>query len=369
MTDLRFAFFATLLPTLALAGCGGSDSATPPPPVADPPPPPVAQSEDYAGPGSKWDASLRDDDTFVFTRRQSAASAVDMRVEGTYVRTDLGFVVMTVATGTGSDAPSAGDRAWAVEAPGYALMLHTDGDRFIPMIESGACPEEDVLSNWVIARHRLEADPTATDGDFFGTFEFVAATGVASLPSQYALSEGFPAVGSSGSLDAVSCADGVASVDDADMFLTTNGGAIVHTNISQPAESSVIFALAQKTATSVAALDAEYAGIAFDASAAADARVSPVILACGNGQCSGQFVTDVAAGTTAGSFFVDLSGSINVPEPGFITGVVRNADGASGRLACAIDEDANGSGRSMLSCVGQAPGDNTRLFNLFMVSN
>ena len=73
-------------------------------------------------------------------------------------------------------------------------------------------------------------------------FEFVADTGVASLPSRYALSDNFPASGAYDSLDPVSCADGIAMFDDGEMYLTTNGGAIVHSNTSDPDDSSVIFA-------------------------------------------------------------------------------------------------------------------------------
>ena len=269
---------------------------------------------------------------------------------------------------SGPDAPSQGDTAWAIEAEGYALMLYTQGDSFVPMIKSGVCPTTDFEGNWVIARKRVDADATETDGDYFGSFAFDAATGQGSLPARHALSDGFPSAGA-GTLDAGTCADGIMEVSDALMYLTDNGGAIVHTNLNDPDETSFIFALTQKSITSVAALDAEYAGILFDQSSASGSMISPVSIACTNGLCSGAFVTDVANNTTSGMFTVDLFGTTNDPITGFLTGTVTNEGGDSGNLACMVDEDVQGTGQRLLSCVGQAPGNNQRMFNLFFASS
>ena len=56
----------------------------------------------------------------------------------------------------------------------------------------------------------------------------------------------------------------------------------------------------------------------------------------------------------------------NVPATGLITGTI-NGDGV-GNLACMVDTNAANSGRSLLRCVGQSPGDQTRMFNVIMVS-
>ncbi|MGI9261372.1 MAG: hypothetical protein ACR2QR_05015 [Woeseiaceae bacterium] len=350
-----------------IGGCSSSDSplpSTPPPPPPPPGPAPVA----YNGPGSVWDTDLRTDGTFQITRRPDLATAIDLTIDGTYVRSAAGFVVLTVDSASGPDAPSQGDTAWAVEAQGYALMLYTQGDSFIPMITSGVCPSTDFDGNWVIARKRVDADATEIDGDYFGSFAFDATTGQGSLPARHALSDGFPSAGA-GTLEAGTCANGIMEVSDALMYLTDNGGAIVHTNLSDPDDASFIFALTQKAVTSVAALDADYAGILFDQSAAQGAQISPVSITCTNGLCSGAFVTDVANNTTSGTFTVDLFGTTNAPVTGFLTGTVTDEGGNSGNLACMIDEDVQGSGQRLLSCVGQAPGNNQRLFNLFFASS
>ncbi|MBT8078015.1 MAG: hypothetical protein KJO31_05525 [Gammaproteobacteria bacterium] len=350
----------------ACSSSGNNSTATPVPP---PPAPDPVTSNAYNGPGSKWDVSLNDDNTFEITRQPDIDAAVDLTVNGTWQRNAMGFVLLTVDSASGTDAPNPGDVAWAVEAEGYALMLETEGNNFTPMIKSGACPEADMAGNWVIVRKHEDADATEVDGDYFGSFAFDAMTGVANLPDQHSLSDGFPATGSSGELSAGTCADGIMEVDDAVMYLADNGGAIVHTNLSQPSETSFIFALAQKAVTSVAALDAEYAGILFDGSSAADDRISAVSIACTGGLCSGSIVDDVVAMTTSGSFSIDLFGTTNAPVSGFLTGSVADELGNTGNLACMIDENVQGSGQRLVSCVGQAPAANQKMFNLLFASN
>ena len=109
----------------------------------------------------------------MFSRRPDLASAVDLTVEGTYAQTDEGFLLLTVGSATGTDAPASGDTAWAIEAEGYALMLVTGDNGFIPMIESGSCPTGDLDGNWVIARKRDTADATDPDGDYFGVYSLM----------------------------------------------------------------------------------------------------------------------------------------------------------------------------------------------------
>ena len=77
---------------------------------------------------------------------------------------------MEVTSASGEDAPAPGDTAWAVEAQGYALMLYTQGDNFVPMIKAGTCPTENFTANWVIARKRADANATGIAEDYFGSF-------------------------------------------------------------------------------------------------------------------------------------------------------------------------------------------------------
>ena len=79
---------------------------------------------------------------------------------------------------------------------------------------------------------------------------------------------------------------------------------------------------------------------------------------------------DDVANNTVGTtqFTLDLFGTLNAPAVGFITGQV-SSEGNTGNLACMVDADVLGTGQQMMSCVGQAPGNNTRMFNIILAAN
>ncbi len=349
-----------------LVACGGGGSSDPAP---APDPQPAAQVVSaYNGPGSVWDVELRDDDTFTIERRATLDTPVILTVNGTYETSPQGFLLMEVTSASGEDAPAPGDTAWAVEAQGYALMLYTQGDNFVPMIKAGTCPTENFTANLVISRKRSDANANGIAEDYFGSFAYDAASGGATLPARHSISDGFPSLGGQ-DIPPGTCRDGIMVLDDALMYLTDNGGAIVHTNLQDETDSSFIFALGQKQMTNATALDAEYAGILFDRNLASGEQVAPVSLACTSGVCTGTLVTDVVAGTTDGAVTVDLFGTTNSPIPGFITGTITDGAGGTGNLACMVDENVQDSGQRLISCVGQSPGDNTQVFNVFFASN
>ncbi|MFW2405080.1 MAG: hypothetical protein ACN4GT_09945 [Gammaproteobacteria bacterium] len=354
--------FLVLISTViaVVAGCGGG-SGTPASPAF------VALS--YNGPGSVWDVDLLDGE-FVITKRESLADPVDLTVNGTYSDLVSGFKLLTVTSSAGVDGPVAGELAWALEIPGYAFFLKpmgSDSGQIISMVTAGECPTADFDANWVIVKKSHADDATEVDGDYFGTFAFDSASGVASLPGRYALAANFADQGPD-TLTGGNCANGLMEVDDAVMYLTTNGGALVHTNVSNDDESSIIFALPQKSIASMASLDGEYAGILFDGSMASGEEVAPLSFSCTNGICMGALISDVVTGQIeiGDTATVDLSGSLNAPATGLITGTV-NGDGV-GNLACAVDTNALSTGRKIISCVGQSPGDQTKMFNVIMVS-
>ena len=52
-----------------------------------------------------------------------------------------------------------GEKAYALEVPGYAMLLKPlDSGQLISMVSAGACPEEDIEANWVIVKMREGAD-------------------------------------------------------------------------------------------------------------------------------------------------------------------------------------------------------------------
>lgn len=347
--------------TLGLHACNSSDSDD----DAD-----VVNA--YNGPGSKWDVLLREDNSFTITRRPSANDAIDLTVNGDYERLDSGFLRFVVDDASGTDAPSAGDEAWGLEIAGYALMLRpvdASSDQIIPMINAGTCPDSDFDANWVIVKKSSDADATATDRDFFGEFSYDATTSIPTLPSMYALDNLFTPQGAGTLTGGSECEDGLMLVTDAEMYLTENGGAIVHTQISDPDDSSFIFALAQSPIADIDNSDGDYAGILFDQSSGAGDRIQPVAVSCGSGTCTGNIVTNVVTGAvSADTVTITLSGTVDTPVDGFVTGTITDNDGFTGNLACMADYDALGSGKKIVSCVGQSPGDNTEMFNVILSS-
>ncbi len=354
-----------ILSMATLYGCGGSSSSS-----SD-----SASDQLYNGPGSKWDVALNADGTFEIDRRARPDTPVVLEVDGTYTRHDSGFVGLTVGSASGEDAPEAGDTAWALEIPGYALLLKpTDGDQIIAMVSAGSCPTSDINANWVIVKQRSDADASQSDRDYFGTFSYDSESSAPSLPSKYALSSGFPSVVDGGDIGSGTCDAGIMLVgedtDVAAMYLTETGGAIVQTNIYDESDSQFIFALGQKAISDIGELQGEYAGMLFDDNMSDGSTINPVAMSCDNsGSCTGTLVSNIATGATSdGSVTITLNGQVDFPSTGFITGTIMDDDSNLGNLSCMVDVNANSSGKAIVNCVGQSPGDNTKMFNVMFVS-
>lgn len=351
-----------------LVGCGGSSSDSD-----------DVSGTDYNGPGSKWDLSMKDDGTFHIDHRPDINSAIDYTVDGTYTRHNSGFVSLTVTGGEGVDAPSVGSEAWALEVPGYAFMLKpVDSDQLVAMVKAGECPTGDLDANWVIVKQDTSgghADANNSGRDFAGTFHFDASTQTPSLPAKKALSAGYPDV-AGGGIDpgAVTCSDGIMNVPGAAMYLTSNGGAIVHTDSGTPSDEtddSFIFGLGQKAITHINDADGDYAGMLFDDNMGNGNKIHPVSLSCVSGSCTGYLVTDISTGAVStDSVTVTLTAINEIGGDvlnGFMTGTIDDGFG-TGNMICMADPDALGTGKKIVSCVGQSPGDVNDMFNVLFVS-
>ncbi len=324
--------------------------------------------QSYNGPGSKWDVEL-DDGDFTITRRATVTAAVDMTVNGTYERLDSGFLKLEVTEATGVDAPDAGDTAWALEVPGYTLFLKPNdaAGQMIPMVSSGDCPTEDFDANWVLVKKANDHDATSNERDFLGTFSYTASTESATLPAKYSLAGDYQNQGAD-NLTGGTCANGIMQVEDAVMYLTSNGGAIVHTQVNDPEDSSFIFALTQKSIVDISLLNGEFAGILFDENLETTQKLAPVSLSCNAGTCTGNIVADIETNQLSDeSATLVLDGTVDDLAPGFVTGTIRNGDDV-GNLACMVDVNVLDSDTVMVSCVGQSAGDNTKMFNVLFVS-
>ncbi len=243
------------------------------------------------------------------------------------------------------------------------------------MIEAGNCPSTGLDANWVITRSRANADASDPDQDYFGTFSYNAQDSSARLGARYALTDGFPGMTASdvGDSSNTSCTDGALQLADAQMYLSSGGTALVHTNTTEPDEAAIIFAMPQVSVNSIEALDGNYAGLVFN-QAAADARLlRPATLTCIAGICNGTLYATFAAaldGSSSGTsgsgenaFELNLFGTLDQPQPGFVTGRVR-ANGNEGNVACAVTTST--SNDRLVSCIGQAPGGNEQMFNLLL---
>lgn len=361
--ELRFAILLACCLGL-LQACGGSSSSSDNAQAAANNPPPVV-SQGYNGPGSKWDVVLTDDGSFSIERRQAPELPIDLAVSGNYATTSEGFLLLTVESASGEGAPQSGDTGWALEIPGFALFLKPNGNNdggFIAMIDTGSCPEEDFIGNWVVVKIREGADATDPEQDFLGTFAYTAVTSEATLPSRYSLASEFAPLSGSVLRDG-GCDDGLMRVDDADMYLSANGSALVHTSVDDPDESHIIFALPQTSITSIAAFDGAWTGMLFDQAPAENINaVMPAVLDCTAGVCDGRLLESAESSATAATFTLNLTGTLDHPEPGFIGGTLITAEG-EGEIACVLSETQN-----LVSCVGQAPGNNAAMFNLVLKS-
>ena len=327
----------------------------------------------YNGPGSKWDFEFSSDGTFDISKRANASSPVLFSVDGTWVTTSRGFKLLTVTAVSGTGGPSVGDVAWAVDVPGYALLLkpiESGSDQVIPMVAAGACPTADQNANWVIVKKANASDATDASRDFFGTFSWNAGASTATLPMRRALDNSFTDQGANG-LGAVTCTNGLASVSDAQMYLTNNGGAIVHTQINNPNDASFIFALGQKAITNVTNFDGTYAGMIFDGNYASGNRVIPATMSCTGGTCTGSLLAGPQDGSAASDpWTLTLSGTVDGLGNGLITGTIRDDTSSNtGNAACMVDVDVLGAGGKIISCVVQSPGDNTKMGNAIFALN
>jgi len=295
----------------------------------------------------------------------------DLSVSGTYQVTAEGFLSLTIDASSGDDAPVRGGTAWALQIPNQALVLSpvsTADDHFVAMVNGGECPNTDLASNWINVRASLSADAQSPESSYFGSLDHSFADGSTVLTSRFALTTGNPAQGEY-SLGNGFCRDGIINSPTSDIYLAPTGGTTVHVDAAAADGGMFVFALPRTTIGSINDLDGSYAGLLSDESAGFGEKVSPVVVTCNSGICSGDFVTDIDAGTLAAQpFTVDLSGTINEPAIGLTTGEISLGDSTS-NIGCMVDPDTLGNGQRTISCAGQSPTRGYGLLNLVLTSN
>lgn len=336
----------------------------------------------YTGAGSKWDITLNANNTFEITHRDTATSPIDREINGTFNILDSSFRKMTVTSVSGANAPSVGDTAYGLEVPGYAFFLRPseDSGEVITMIQAGNCPSGDFSGNWITARNlhdfndssKVGTSQDASDAgsDVFGTFSWTDTNSSLNILTQYSLAAPTTDLNSPNSMS-VTCQDGVAALGNATMYLTANGGAIVHVvnpQVGGLTDESIITAFAAENIATKAVFSGDYAGILMNADVSDRDSIQPLAVTCDtNGTCIGNTIDPDSGANTGTAATLTLNGTLNAPSNGFISGTI-DVGGATGAVTCMLDSDAASSGKNLISCSGQDPADNTQLFNILLVT-
>ena len=355
LSVLTFSFY--------MSGCSSDDS-------------PGVTSTNYSGPGSKWDVTLNSDNTFVITYAESVGSAVAMTVNGTYATTTSGFLKLTVTSATGTDAPSAGDQAYAMNIPGFVTMLKPldPGSEIIPMLAIGSCPTSAVDFNWTVTSHVEQgtAVDMTTGRDLFGTATFNGSTDL-EVTERFDL--GNNPLGGNTPMSGT-CSNGIINLpdDNVAIWLSPSGAGLVQVvdQNGTPADpsddrDSVIVAMPQAAITDLSNLDGEYIGIVFNDGSGGD-KTSPVWLsfdATGTTEAGG--FSDVDAGTKDTGNITLTGMTVDTPSDGFFTATL-NDGGPTAPMACQAVVGVNGTSQNLIFCVGTEAGDNTSLYTVLLIS-
>ena len=369
---------AGLTLTLGLVNCGGGGSSTTT--TTD-------TTNSYTGAGSQWDNSINETQkTFVITHRPEANESIDFTINGTVADLESGFRKLTVTSSTGANSPTAGTVGYGLEIPGYAFFLQPEEDsgEVITMVQGGECPTSDFSGNWVSVKNLHDvntttnvgtpADVSRADHDSFGTFSWDSVNSKINFLTTYSLVNPTVDLNRTESQD-INCTNGVAQIPGATMYLTKNGGAIVHTEFDSGngdgrTDESVISAFASEALTSKSNFNGDYAGVMVAADVSATTSVQLISASCTNGLCSGDVIDPITNTPVAGGETVtlNLTGNINEPSNGFISGTISTSNGGSGNMTCMVDTDAASTGKTLVSCSGQNPDSNAELFNFILVS-
>ncbi len=329
----------------------------------------------YNGPGSAWSVLLSDDGEFTIEARDTLEDDPFLTVEGSYERHDNGFIELTVEDADGTDAPDPGDKGMAIEAPGFAFLLRPLGGsgELYPMVSSGECPDADVTANWMMMTCNNGGDSCEannTGRDFFGTFAYDESTDTATLPSRYALeaatSQGSNPVGTA------SCSEGVMEVTDALMYLTENEGAIVQISPDDHDDAQHVMALPAEAMVQTD-LAGTYVGMGFDKSDDSSFALSMTMNAGGTSasifQVSDTDLENATPGSGAGTIAVTAVNMVGAAaSDGWFTGTLTVSPDPARPIYCMAANDVGDSGKNMLLCIGQSPGDATEFYNLVLVS-
>ncbi|MCB0271727.1 MAG: hypothetical protein KDD46_01790 [Bdellovibrionales bacterium] len=334
----------------------------------------------YTGPGSFYSIVMNNDGTCEVEIRENYDDADPIfTVACEFEPLDNGVLELTV-TGVdpddAEDGPTIGEKAHAIEIVGFGVfLLPLGGDEIIPMLSSGSCPDDDFNANWIVAqRQRDDEDSTSDEQDYFGTFSYDVGSDTGEVTAKRALADGFPEV-TSGSDESITgeCSDGFLSLSDemtddpiSNLWLTTNGGAIVQTfeqnmDTMEFETSSAIVAFPRQT-NDIADMEGTFRGMLFqggDGDVNSDDANNFFVEMTFNdsGEGTGRQVTSInpwETGDDAATITLEDASDIG---PGWYTGVLSVPDEADANIACSFISNIDSTTLDALLCVGQSPGD------------
>lgn len=331
-----FALTAVMIAgAFALNSCGSSNNGS--------------TTTSYIGAGSQWEVTLNSNgNTFVITHAPSVGGTTDLTVNGTYVSESTGFLQLTVTSSSGAGsggitAPAAGTLLNALNIPGLVFLVSPVGQtngNITAMIPTGNCPSGALNLNWV--QLKTPSGFSYGSSDVFGIFNFSTA-GVALVANQYIVEP--PFTGSAPTtVGTGTCSGGTVSITNADLFLTSGGGAIVHANTSGEGSGNdqIFFALPQTAGpVTVTSLAGNYAGLAFATNTGGgfntqDFPLSMTLAVSGSNVTGSAYqLTDITTGAhgtgagTGANIVINADGNSN----GFVTGTIDTSNPAGGGAA------------------------------------
>ena len=363
MKILRFTALSCLVLALGVIySCSDSNSST-------------SGTVNYSGPGSYYDVSMDyDNNMFEMDVYDEYNGTLEFSIDGSFERLSTGFLKLTVENSSDTDnGPSAGDQAFAMDLPGFALIVKPIGDgndEVIPMLAGGSCPSEEVNLNWIIAQGHDEKDPSAANQEWFGGFTW-DGNGSAEVTSDYSLADNFPSPDNAGGFDSISCDNGFAQIIEsnevqANLWLTAGGGAMVETFDSGDRNQTILALPQQEVATSN--LEGSYYGLVLGGG---DGPEPVQVILDNSGSGTGAAYTDVESGdvdSESVNIDLDVADSAEISEDGWFTGTI-SAGSTSGNMACSGAVGVGDLNQTILFCVGQDPGgDADGFFGVMLAS-
>ncbi len=349
-----------------------------------------AGATSYQGAGSRWDATFRSDGSCTISESTENAT-----LNCNHADLASGLKKITFTSVSGASGPRAGDVTYGLEVPGYAMVVHPD-DELIPMVAAGECPtpaNEGRKANSVYIEVERESGVDFSTASLFGQIELNNIAGNASSSTldtklyqneqTGALTE--PPQAPSGLTCQLGAVENFADASGGggnpvtvDAYLTATGGLIVRVELPQVSgatDSERVFALPTGNGlTNIAAANGDYIGLVFKGGDGTGHEVMYVAASAVNGtwtlnEIDPETGAKKAGGMTGDQFSLtsNAKDAQNAPIDSLWTGTLTV--GPSTNIGCAIDANANNTGKLFMACSGVEPGSaNKRLYGAILLA-